>query len=108
MCSYLPLALAHHGHRVPDQAEQETARSCTGPGQAPSRRGQCSGSGLAVDPAQVPEQVERVDKDVVVSFEHVPGVRAVARDPAQSRHALVRQVLIRVLKVLPTYTHETN
>ena len=89
----LPLALAHDGHGVPDEAEQETAGRGAG-----GRRG--GGGAEAVESAQMAQQVESVDEDVVVGLEHVARVRAVARYPAQRRHALVRQVPVRVVEVL--------
>jgi len=67
----LPLSLAHDGHGVPDEAEQEAARRSAG-----GRRG--GGGGESVEAAEVTQQVEGVDEDVVVGLEHVPRVRAVA------------------------------
>ena len=93
LLAHLPLSVAHHLHRVPDEAEEEASRrSCRG--------------ALAIHSTEVAQQVESVDEDVVVGLEHVARVRAVARDPAQRRDALVCQVAIRVVKVLRTYTRQ--
>jgi len=88
-----PLALTHHSHAVPDQAEQQAAgcgRSCSAGGD----------TGKPIEPREMTQQVESVDEYIVVGLKNVARARAVSRNPAQRRDALVRQVAVRIVEVL--------
>ena len=80
---HVPLAarVADDGHARPQQAEEAAVR------------------GARVHAAQLTQQTEDVDVNVVVGLQHVLRVRAVLRGPAQAQHRLVRQVAVRVDEV---------
>jgi len=69
--------LAQYVHAPPDQTDDETVSEA-----------------VCVQIAEVFEQGEHVDEDVVVTLHDVDGATAVSRYPLQSRHAFVRQVSV--------------